>query len=232
MVWGALIGAGATLLGGAMASKGQQKANEMNLKIARENRAFQERMSSTAYQRSATDLQAAGLNRILALGSPATTPSGSLAIMQNEEAAMGEAIAEAPGSAMAIRTQRQQIKLAIAQTGNVSQSEATSRAQELGIIATTKLNTAKAASAELQNSIYRDLQDAYGGKGGDKSSARKMIEWLNQTGRDLGDLLYEGVYSGKQLMESGPKNEIVIDRGKPDFSRKGGGRSFIPRTKK
>lgn len=36
-------------------------------------------MSSTAYQRAAKDLEKAGLNRILAVGSPASTPSGGIA---------------------------------------------------------------------------------------------------------------------------------------------------------
>jgi len=44
---------------------------------------FQERMSNTAYSRAAKDLEKAGLNRILALGSPASTPAGSAAPVPN-----------------------------------------------------------------------------------------------------------------------------------------------------
>ena len=44
---------------------------------AKDQMAFQERMASTQYQRAAKDLQAAGLNRIIALGSPASAPSGA-----------------------------------------------------------------------------------------------------------------------------------------------------------
>lgn len=58
---------------------GINKQQKFNRQEARENREWQERMSNTQYQRAAKDLEAAGLNRIIALGSPASTPSGSAA---------------------------------------------------------------------------------------------------------------------------------------------------------
>ena len=74
---------GAALTGGLLGGIGARQQQKASVKMAREQMAFQERMSNTAYQRAAKDLTAAGLNRVLALGSPASSPGGAMGTAQN-----------------------------------------------------------------------------------------------------------------------------------------------------
>lgn len=102
---GSLLSAAGSLVSGFLGYKGQKDANETNMNLGREQMAFQERMSNTSYQRAVKDMQAAGLNPMLAYSQGgASAPMGSMPQVQN-----------AVGAGMSTAAQSSQVMQGIAQ---------------------------------------------------------------------------------------------------------------------
>ena len=59
------VSAAGSLLGALGGIFGQRSANQTNIRLAREQMAFQDRMSNTAVQRRMADLRRSGINPIL-----------------------------------------------------------------------------------------------------------------------------------------------------------------------
>jgi hypothetical protein len=176
---GDVIGAGLGLFG-------QKSANKTNQSIAQAQMDFQERMSSTAYQRARTDMEAAGYNPMLAFTQGgASSPGGAAIPVQNE-------LSEAANSAKGMSRKMAEINLMKEQLKNVD-ADTTLKYTAADLNNERSMQSAGEQAltrAVLSGQLIRNQIDAFNVSGAKADAARaEAAEELRQT--DLGKRAFQ-----------------------------------------
>lgn len=219
MSWqAAAIGGGLGLIGGYYQDKRGQSS-------AREQMAFQERMSNTAYQRGMADMRKAGLNPMLAykMGG-ASTPTGAMYQPQNIGAAAVEGASKATQAKLASAQAQTQVATAAGlQIDNKIKNRTLKDLEKRGItIEDVKNRWQNLAGSELYKALTKELPPA--------EMANWLMAILQGDYSAAGDIIKRNKTSAKDSKKTMSLNEEAINimkrgnyranRAKPMMKRK------------
>ena len=203
---------------------GQHEANINNKQMAQTQMAFQERMDSTKYQRAVKDLEAAGLNPMMAYGNIAAgSPSGALGYAaQNELGSAAEAFNRSRGTSAETDLKREQEETAKATTDatrasadKLRQDTMTGKAVEQNTIADTSKKLQDARTGSAQEALARAQTAAVQDQRARDSATAPIYNVLEKGTQYIKDKINDissashGIRFGRKLEEN-PRNITII----------------------
>lgn len=217
------------ILGAVGGFLGAKESAKMSKQMSREQMAFQERMSNTAYQRAARDLEAAGLNRILAIGSPASTPAGAMGQVPD----LGQALASGAGAATSAKQARAQRQL-MEKQGGVADSQVDLNKENESLMAANARNAN--ANAAIKEKMLETADLSTEGLKGLKEIATDpdFIDNVVSTGISAAKSGPPATFGVKQVLKSVvPRIQKALEKKQTKPKAKGtGGRTGRSRRKK
>lgn len=175
MVWPLAL---ATLGAAGISAWGQHRANKASAASAKDMMEFQQYNSDTSVRRAMKDMEAAGINPLLAGKYGASTPGGASYTSQNElEGASGSV-----GSAIQLKRMKAELANLEAQNGQISSQIELNASNAAKIRAETEL----LKYARLKEKMYEPLYGA----------GRDVVESAVSTGRDIARAAQD-VWQGK-----------------------------------
>lgn len=209
-------------------ARAQERANALNVSLAKENRDWMERMSNTAYARAMTDMRKAGLNPLLAYQQGgASVPSSNAPIVEAaSKTKFADAALGAYSGISAAQSQRQQANTAQAQSESTIALQGAQTANTVAQVEKTQAETQKTIDSIKNQKVRRQLESAQIPLAKIKETAadlaRKGTERLDKIGDHLlknvakpsmnpRTLEYENpILKGFKNFFSGPKDDRLI----------------------
>lgn len=209
-----IFGAVADIGGAFIGARSQDRANDRNVALTREQMAFQERMSNSAYQRATADMAAAGLNPMLAYAKGgASSPAGANTTVQSADGGIGAAVGRSVSTALQTQILKEQLKNARETNANLHEDTALKQAQQY-----TQTQTAarEAATAELT----RKQTEIAGNSARQTKVEADATEMLGAFGTRAASTAASAASSGLSALSSAVKQaEAAISR-LPGFGRR------------
>lgn len=200
-------------IGDAMAA---QKLNQQQLAAAGTQMRFQERMSSTAYQRAMQDMKAAGLNPMLAFSQGgASAPSGAAPTLVSEsKTGLGQAAISSALGVADLRQKQQAVNTQQAQAESSIQLQKSTAAKEIAQTAKTQAET----KSVLKDLPKKDVESQLYNEAG--KAVNSLIRTLNTSARgqkDWGDKAVELIMGNPKSRALKNADRVKAPKPKPQI---------------